>query len=414
MSTAMMIQYGHSSGKYLSKSSERASRCQSNSRGSCRRRFDELNEKNVVLWNAMLGGLVQNGCAYTDEVLVLFSQMNRSDSHPDEFTYTSILSSCATLGCLEIGRQFHGFIIKNKFASNLFVANALVDMYAKSGALEDARKQFEIIKDRDNSLEEGKQVHFLAVKSSLDKSLYAISSLIDMYAKSGAIGDADKVLYDMPQWSVVSMNSMIVGYEPNDLDRAVILLKDMQVDGLKPSEVTYTSLLDAYAGNLFEEFKNRESAVVWTALISGHTQNDCNEEALRFFRDMRSCNVLPGQATFVSVLRAFAVLSSLQVGRQIHALVYNTDYVSDELTTSALVDMNAKCGEVKCSVQVFNEMNSKNGISCWNSMIFGFAKNSYAEDALKIFFEMKQTHGMPDEATILFGVQTLLIGVLKF
>ncbi|KAE8728729.1 Pentatricopeptide repeat-containing protein [Hibiscus syriacus] len=291
------------------------------------------------------------------------------------------------------------------------------------------------------SLEQGKQVHFLAVKSGLDKSLYAGSFLIDMYAKSGAIGDADKVLYDMPQWSVVSMNSMIAGYEPNDLDRAVILLKDMQVDGLKPSEVTYTSLLDAYnephklnverkihclivkigllhgeeflgvsllcmylnslrdtdAGNLFEEFKNRESAVVWTALILGHTQNDCNEEALHFFREMRSCNVLPDQATFVSVLRACAVLSSLQVGRQIHALVYNTGYISDELTTSALVDMNAKCDEVKCSVQVFNEMNSKNGIS------FGFAKNGYAEDALRIFFEMKQTHGMPDEATILFG-----------
>ncbi|KAE8735033.1 Pentatricopeptide repeat-containing protein [Hibiscus syriacus] len=458
--------------------------------------FDELHEKNVVLWNAMLGGYVQNG--YADEVVELFSQMKGSDSHPDEFTYTSILSACASLGCLETGLQFHVFIIKNKFASNLFVANALVDMYAKSGALEEARKQFDIIKDRDNvswnaiivgymqdeneveafrmfrrmilhgivpdevslsgilsacanvqSLEQGKQVHCLAVKSGLDKSLYAGSALIDMYAKSGAIGDADKILYDMPRRGVVSMNSMIAGYAPKDLDRAVILLKEMQDDGLKPSEVTYTSLLDVCnephklnigrqihclivkrgllydeeflgvsllcmylnshrdtdAGILFEEFKNRESAVVWTALISGHSQNDCNEEALHFFRDMHSCNVLPDQATFVSVLRACAVLSSLQEGRQIHALVYNTGYVSDELTSSALVDMYAKCGEVKCSVQVFNEMNSKNGISCWNSMIVGFAKNGYAEDALRIFFEMKQTHVMPDDVTFL-GVLT--------
>ncbi|GMJ02263.1 mitochondrial RNA editing factor 12 [Hibiscus trionum] len=414
--------------------------------------FDELHEKNVVLWNAMLGGYAQSG--YADEVIELFSQMKESDSHPDEFTYTSILSACASLGCLETGRQFHGFIVKKKFASNLFVANALVDMYAKSGALKEARQQFEIIKDRYNvswnaiivgymqdeneleafsmfqrmilygivpdevslasilsacanvrSLEQGKQVHCLALKSGLDKSLYAGSALIDMYAKSGAIGDADKVLYGMPQRSVVSMNSMIAGYAPKYLDRAVTLLKEMQVDGLKPSEVTYTSLLDACnephklnigtqihclivkrgllydeeflgvsllcmyknslrdtdAGILFEEFKNRESAIIWTALISGHTQNDCNEEALHFFREMHSCNVLPDQATFVSVLRACAVLSSLQEGRQIHALIYNTGYVSDELTTSALVDMYAKCGEVKCSAQVFDEMNSKNG-----------------------------------------------------
>ncbi|KAE8685702.1 Pentatricopeptide repeat-containing protein [Hibiscus syriacus] len=108
--------------------------------------FDELHEKNVVLWNAMVGGFVQNGYAYADEVLELFSQMKGSDSHLDKFTYTSILSACASLGCLETGRQFHGFIIKNKFASNLFMENGLVDIYAKYGALEDARKQLEIKK----------------------------------------------------------------------------------------------------------------------------------------------------------------------------------------------------------------------------------------------------------------------------
>ncbi|GMJ12409.1 mitochondrial RNA editing factor 12 [Hibiscus trionum] len=458
--------------------------------------FDELHEKNVVLWNVMLGGYAQNGCA--DEAIELFSQMKGTDSHPDEFTYTSILSACASLGCLETGRQFHGFIIKKKFASNLFVANALVDMYAKSGALKEARQQFEIIKDRDNvswnaiivgyvqdeneleafnmlrrmffygivpdevslasilsacanvqNLEQGKQIHCLAIKSGLHTSLYAGSALIDMYAKSGIIWDAHKVLYGMPQRSVVSVNAMIAGYAPKDLDKAIILSQEMQVDGLKPSEVTYTSLLDACnephklnigrqihclivkrgllydeeflgvsllcmymnslrntdARTLFEEFKNRESAVLWTALISGHTQNDCNEEALHFFQEMHSYNILPDQATFVSVLRACAVSSSLQEGRQIHTLIYKTGYVSDELTISALVDMYAKCGEVKCSAQVFDEMNSKNGISCWNSMVVGFAKNGYAEDALRIFSEMKQTHVKPDDVTFL-GVLT--------
>ncbi|KAE8683430.1 serine carboxypeptidase-like 42-like [Hibiscus syriacus] len=383
----------------------------------------------------MLGGYKQNGCA--DEVIELISQMKGSDSHPDEFTYTSTLSACASLGCLETGRQFHGLMIKNKFASNLFVANALVDMYAKSGALKEARQQFEIIKDRDNvswnaiiNLENGKQVHCLAIKSGLDKSLYAGSALIDLYAKSGTIWDAHKVLHVMPRQSAVSMNALIAGYAPKHFDKAIILLQEMQVDGLKPSEVTYTSLLDAcnephkmnigrqfhclivkngllcdeeFLGTsllcmymnslrdtdariLFEEFKNRESAVLWTALISGHTQNDCNHEALHFYREMRGYNVLPYQATFVSVIKACAALSSLQEGRQIHTLIYKTGYVSDELTTSALVDMYAKCGEAKCSAQVFDETNSKNGISCWNSMIVGFAKNGYAEDALRIFF----------------------------
>lgn len=463
---------------------------------AAKKAFDGVDEKNVVLWNSMLGGYAQNG--YSDEVIELFSQMKGSGFQPDEFTYTSILSACACLECLETGRQFHSFIMKNKFASNLFVANALVDMYAKSGALKEARHQFEIMKTKDNvswnaiivgyvqeedeleafnmfqrmisygfvpdevslasilsacanvqSFEQGKQVHSLAVKSGLEKSLYAGSALIDMYAKCGTIEDACKVLRGMPQRSVVSMNSMIAGYAPKDLDEAMALFREMQVDGLKPSEVTFASLLDACdeplklkvgrqihclivkrgllydeeflgvsllrmymnslrdaeARILFSEFQHRKSAVLWTALISGHTQNDCNEEALYFFREMHSYNVLPDQATFVSVLRACAVLSSLREGRQIHPLIYHTGYDLDELTTSALIDMYAKCGEVKYSAQVFEEINSKNDISCWNSMIVGFAKNGYAEDALRIFVEMKQTRVMPDDVTFL-GVLT--------
>ncbi|KAK8548976.1 hypothetical protein V6N12_061877 [Hibiscus sabdariffa] len=112
------------------------------------------------------------------------------------------------------------------------------------------------------------------------------------------------------------MNAMIAGYAPKDLDKAIILLQETEVDRLKPSEVTYTSLLDAC-----------------------HTQNDCNEEVLHFVQEMHSYNVLPDQATFVSVLRACAVLSSLQEGRQIHALIYKIGYVLDELATSALVDI---------------------------------------------------------------------------
>ncbi|KAB5556975.1 hypothetical protein DKX38_007884 [Salix brachista] len=110
--------------------------------------FNTVDEQNVVLWNAMLGGYVQNGHAY--EVIELFFNMKSCGFYPDDFTYSSILSACACLKYLDLGRQLHSFIIKDKFASNLFVGNALVDMYAKSGALEDARQQFELIRNRDN------------------------------------------------------------------------------------------------------------------------------------------------------------------------------------------------------------------------------------------------------------------------
>ncbi|KAJ6399050.1 hypothetical protein OIU77_019740 [Salix suchowensis] len=385
--------------------------------------FNTVDEQNVVLWNAMLGGYVQNGHAY--EVIELFFNMKSCGFYPDDFTYSSILSACACLKYLDLGRQLHSFIIKNKFASNLFVGNALVDMYAKSGALEDARQQFELIRNRDNvswnviivgyvqeedeieafhlfqrmnllgilpdevslasilsacasvrGLEQGKQVHCLSVKSGQETKLYSGSSLIDMYAKCGAIDSAHKILACMPERSVVSMNALIAGYAQINLERAVNLFREMLVEGINSTEITFASLLDACheqqklnlgrqihclilkmglqlddeflgvsllgmymkslrttdASILFSEFSNPKSAVVWTAMISGLSQNDCSVGALQLYKEMRSCNVLPDQAAFVSALRACAVVSSIKDGRETHSLIFHTGFDSDEVT----------------------------------------------------------------------------------
>ncbi|KAF3455160.1 hypothetical protein FNV43_RR05608 [Rhamnella rubrinervis] len=464
---------------------------------AARKVFCSLDAKNVVLWNAMLGGYAQNG--YALEAIELFSRMMECGLEPDEFTFTSILSACACLEFLKMGFQFHSVIIKKNFASNLFVGNALTDMYAKSGALKEARKQFELIRNRDNvswnaiivgyvqeededeafhmfkmmnlqgvmpdevslasilsacanieAHEQGQQVHCLSLKSGLETSLYAGSSLIDMYAKCGAINSAQKVFSCMARWSVVSMNTMIAAYVQSNLEKAINLLQEMHVTGLNPTEITYASLLDAcngpamliigrqihcsilkrallYSGCdflgvsllgmymnsqckldasiVFSEIPKPKSTVLWTAVISGLIQNDSCEEALQMYHQMRSENALPDQATFASVLRVCAVLSSLSDGREMHSLIFHTGFHLDELTNSALVDMYAKCGDIESSVQVFQEMSRKRDVISWNSMIGGLAKNGYAECALKIFEEMKQTHVMPDDVTFL-GVLT--------
>jgi pentatricopeptide repeat protein len=161
----------------------------------------------------------------------------------------------------------------------------------------------------------------------------------------------------------------------------------------------------AEANVLFSELSNLKSLVLWTALISGHTQNDCSGEALKLYREMRNNNILPDQATFVTVLRACALLSSLQDGKELHSLIFHTGFDLDELTSSALVDMYAKCGDVENAAKVFEKLAIKKDTISWNSMIVGFAKNGYAERALKVFDEMNQSSVTPDDVTFL-GVLT--------
>ncbi|KAF7130052.1 hypothetical protein RHSIM_Rhsim10G0083400 [Rhododendron simsii] len=279
-----------------------------------KRVFGLFDEKNVVLWNAMLGGYLQNG--YASEVMELFFSTRVLGFHPDEFTYTSILSACGCLENLGMGQQLHSYIIKNKLEDNLFVGNALVDMYAKSGALDYARRKFELLENRDNVswnviivgyvqdekeyeafklfermtsdgitpdevslasilsacanlrvLDRGKQVHYLSVKYGLETSLYTGSSLIDMYAKCGAIATVYEVFISMLERSVISANALIDGYAQHNLEKAVYLLHDMlaEEDALrtfdkmkeahvKPDAMTFLGVLTAcsHAGRVFE------------------------------------------------------------------------------------------------------------------------------------------------------------------
>ncbi|KAJ8541548.1 hypothetical protein K7X08_002364 [Anisodus acutangulus] len=83
---------------------------------------------------------------------------------------------------------------------------------------------------------------------------------------------------------------------------------------------------------LFSEFTKLKSPVLWTAMISGNIQNDCCEEALLGYQEMRKFNVMPDQATFASALKACSTLASMQDGRKIHSLIFHTGFDTDELT----------------------------------------------------------------------------------
>jgi pentatricopeptide repeat protein len=154
--------------------------------------FGKIPERDVVSWNVMIGGFVHSG--QFDEALRLFQQMQVTDVKPNLDTLSSVLPACANLVALEQGKEIHRDVIKNNFQSDVFVGSALVDMYAKCGAIEDARKVF------------------------------------------------DK----MCKPDVVSWNAMIVGYAVHGCGReALKLFEQMRLSGTNPDKVTFIGVLSS-------------------------------------------------------------------------------------------------------------------------------------------------------------------------
>lgn len=103
--------------------------------------FNETIEKPLASWNAMISGYTQNG--ETEKAVSLFQEMQKLDIHPNPVTITSILSACAQLGSLALGKWVHGLVKDEGFESNIYVSTALIDMYMKCGSVDEARSLFD-------------------------------------------------------------------------------------------------------------------------------------------------------------------------------------------------------------------------------------------------------------------------------
>ncbi|XP_015573841.3 pentatricopeptide repeat-containing protein ELI1, chloroplastic [Ricinus communis] len=98
--------------------------------------FNNMDERNKGSWNSLISGLAQN--SKESIALAFFERMRLEGAKVDVITMVSVLSICAELAALINGTKIHGLVIKYGFEFYLPVGNAIVDMYAKCGSMENA------------------------------------------------------------------------------------------------------------------------------------------------------------------------------------------------------------------------------------------------------------------------------------
>ncbi|KAK6153431.1 hypothetical protein DH2020_013070 [Rehmannia glutinosa] len=232
-------------------------------------------------------------------------------------------------------------------------------------------------------LREGEQVHGKVFKSGFCSNVYVTTSLVDFYVKSGekdGVGKAKQVFDEMGEKNVVTWNSLLSGcFRCGDADGA---------------------------RRVFEEMPER-NLVSWTTMIAGCAQNGRCKEALALFQEMQRENVEFDQVTLVAVLSACAELGDLNLGKWIHSYVFESfTYRNQPVLISlknALIHMYASCGEIEAAFGIFKRMDQRTTVS-WTSMITGFAKHGYGEEAISVFQWMEsveETNVRPDEITFL-------------
>ncbi|PON70290.1 DYW domain containing protein [Parasponia andersonii] len=258
-----------------------------------RKVFDEMSERSLVSWNTLIRSLARNG--EEREALGLFLKMQREGSPSSEFTLSSVLCACARKFAVFECKQLHAFAFKASMDSNVFVGTALLDVYAKCGFIKEASRVFQCMPERSlvtwssmmagyvqsalyeealvlfhkaqilelkvdafiissaicacaglASLIEGNQVHAVLCKAGFGLNIFIASSLIDVYAKCGSIGEAYTLFRCIEERNIVLWNAIISGFARHARSLEVmILFEKMQQIGMFPNEVTYISVLSA-------------------------------------------------------------------------------------------------------------------------------------------------------------------------
>ncbi|XP_048493988.1 pentatricopeptide repeat-containing protein At5g08305 [Beta vulgaris subsp. vulgaris] len=106
--------------------------------------FEFMPDKDIVSWSSLIDGYVKGG-EYGEALKVFDRMMVAGEPKANEVTMVSVLGACSHLGALEQGRLMHRYIVENKLSLNLVLLTSLVDMYAKCGAIEEALVVFRTI-----------------------------------------------------------------------------------------------------------------------------------------------------------------------------------------------------------------------------------------------------------------------------
>lgn len=106
--------------------------------------FERMPMRDVISWTTLIAGFSQ--LSRPREAVKIFRRMQLEGPKPDEIAMSALISACAELGTLGLGEWARSYTIKSGLQWTIPLNNALIDMYAKSGRINEAVRVFEGMK----------------------------------------------------------------------------------------------------------------------------------------------------------------------------------------------------------------------------------------------------------------------------
>ncbi|KAK6158568.1 hypothetical protein DH2020_005882 [Rehmannia glutinosa] len=347
--------------------------------GSSLALFDEVLDRDVVFWNAMMSACIENKCFQA--VIDFFKKMVGEGNVFDPTSLVIALSAFTNLKNLGNGKVVHGLSIKTGMLSDTVLSNAVIDMYAKCGDLCSSECVFAGIECKDlvtwNSIISGcfynnhpekslwYFVHMASCGYQADDTSISCAVAACTYLHEFGIGLA------IHGWGLKS------GYAENNYISVANALISF-----------YFQLRDIHAGESVFKGMVVKNVVSWNAMIKGFFTNGEDVKAFCLLRDMQFvASIQPDITTLVTIIPFCAELILLREGKAAHGFIVRREMASELSVINSLINMYSKCNNIKKAEFLFSTMPKKDLVA-WNTMIFGYAQNGQSWEAQTLFKKM--------------------------
>ncbi|KAK7340444.1 hypothetical protein VNO77_21146 [Canavalia gladiata] len=339
--------------------------------------FEEILERDVVAWGAMLAGFAHNGLQ--KEVLEYVRWMVEEGVEPNSVIVTTVIPVIGEVCARRLGQEVHAYVLKTKSYSKLVpVQSALIDMYCKCGDMSSARRVF---------------------YSSMERNVVCWTALMSGYAANGKLEQALRSTIWMQQ----------EGFRPDVVTVATVLPicaqlraldqgKQVHAYALKhwflPNISVTTSLVVMYSKcgvieysrRLFDLMEQR-NVISWTAMINSYIENGYLYEALGVIRSMQLSKHRVDSVAMARMLSVCSELKHVKLGKEIHGQFLKRDFASVHFVSAELINMYGSCGDINKAKLVFNAVPVKGSVT-WTALLRAYGYNELYQDAVDLFYRM--------------------------
>ncbi|KAL2556230.1 Pentatricopeptide repeat-containing protein [Forsythia ovata] len=326
-----------------------------------RKVFDRMPEHNVMSWTAIITGYVQNGGFEKAAIELYWRMMIEGRVKPNHFTFASVLKACGNLFNADLGEQIHNHVVKLGLASVNCVGNSLISLYSKTDRMEDARKAFEFV---------------------FERNLISYNALIDGHARNSDSDEAFE-LYSQIDGSGVGFDAFTFASLLSGAASIGAVGKGEQIhaqllkSGFESNLCVSNALISMYTrcGNIeaaFQVFKGMEdrNVISWTSIIAGFATHGFAERALELFKQMLDFRVKPNEVTYIAVLSACSHAGLIDEGWRYFHLMYKEHRIHPRMDHYAcMVDLLGRSGFLEKAIQFIESMPFMANALVWRTLL---------------------------------------------